>query len=134
MRDYKKNNQDKIKKYYIENKEKYREYRENKREITILYMKDYYSNNLDKRKKYLEENKESFRVKRNISEKKRRDGDSLYRLKIYVRNRIWFYLKKNPLLVDCSYAYPENWSIPFERKIIQRDKNSYGGYTHLRGQ
>jgi hypothetical protein len=46
----------------------------------------------------------------------------------------WFYLKKNPLLVDCSYAYPENWSIPFKRKIIQRDKNNYGGYTHLRGQ
>ena len=122
MRDYKKNNQDKIKKYYIENKEKYREYRENKREITILYMKDYYSNNLDKRKKYLEENKESFRVKRNISEKKRRDGDSLYRLKIYVRNRIWFYLKKNVIsknnttfeLVGCA---PSELKIYLEQKF-----------------
>jgi hypothetical protein len=44
----------------------------------------------------------------------------------------WYYLDKNPLLVDSSYAYPEHWSIPFEKKILQRNKLNYGGYEHLR--
>jgi hypothetical protein len=44
----------------------------------------------------------------------------------------WYYLDKSPLLVDSSYAYPEGWSIPFNKKIIQRNKNNYGGYDYLR--
>ena len=44
----------------------------------------------------------------------------------------WYFLNKTPLLVDCSYAYPESWEIPFNKKIIQRDKNKYGGYEYLR--
>jgi hypothetical protein len=44
----------------------------------------------------------------------------------------WYFLNKTPLLVDCSYAYPESWEIPFKKKIIQRDKNKYGGYEYLR--
>lgn len=44
----------------------------------------------------------------------------------------WYYLNKSPLLVDSSYAYPEGWSIPFTKKIIQRNKLNYGGYEYLR--
>jgi hypothetical protein len=44
----------------------------------------------------------------------------------------WYYLDKSPLLVDSSYAYPEGWSIPFDKKIIQRNKTNYGGYDYLR--
>ncbi len=44
----------------------------------------------------------------------------------------WYYSKLNPLLVDCSYAYPEGWQIPFGKKIIQRNKMNYGGYEYLR--
>jgi hypothetical protein len=44
----------------------------------------------------------------------------------------WYYLNKSPLLVDSSYAYPEGWSIPFDKKIIQRNKTNYGGYDYLR--
>jgi hypothetical protein len=44
----------------------------------------------------------------------------------------WYYLNRNPLLLDSSYVYPEGWSIPFTKKIIQRNKSSYGGYEYLR--
>jgi hypothetical protein len=44
----------------------------------------------------------------------------------------WYYLNKSPLLLDSSYAYPEGWSIPFDKKIIQRNKTNYGGYDYLR--
>jgi hypothetical protein len=46
----------------------------------------------------------------------------------------WYYLKKNPLIVDCSYAYPEGWEIPFSKKILQRNKQNYGGYEYLRNK
>lgn len=124
MREYKKNNPEKIKEYYLENIEKYREYRESKKETTKLYMKDYYVNNLERRKEYLEKNKKIVNIKRNISEKKRRDNNSLYKLKVYVRNRIWFYLKKNNVtqkntsfeLVGCS---PQELKIHLEEKFTQ---------------
>lgn len=32
-----------------------------------------------------------------------------------------------------SYLYPEGWSIPFEPKIILRDKSKHGGHESLRG-
>ena len=82
MREYKKNNSQKIKDYYVNNQEKYQEYRDSKKELTKDYMKSYYINNLENRKKYLEETKDIRNSKRNISEKKRRIEDSLYRLKI----------------------------------------------------
>lgn len=44
----------------------------------------------------------------------------------------WFYLNKSPLIVDCDYAYPEDWDIPFTKKILQRNKAKYGGYEYLR--
>lgn len=44
----------------------------------------------------------------------------------------WYYLNKNVLGVHPKYAYPESWNLPFEKIIIQRDKNHYGGYDYLR--
>jgi hypothetical protein len=121
MREYKKNNSEKLKKYYLENSEKYKDYRESKKEIQKDYMKDYYRNNLEKRKNYLEKNKEKIKLKRNISEKNKRDSDLLYKLKTYVRNRIIFYLKRNKItkktktfdIVGCT---------PYELKIFLESK------------
>lgn len=122
MREYKKNNPEKIKDYFLRNKDSYQEYRDSKKEEIKSYMKDYYKNNLEKRKKYLEKNKEILSLKRNNSEKKRRDSDSLYKLKIYMRNRIWFYLKKTDIrkknttfeLVGCN---PHELKIYLEQKF-----------------
>jgi hypothetical protein len=36
----------------------------------------------------------------------------------------WYYSQKNPLKLPMSYAYPEAYKEPFERKIIQIEKNS----------
>ena len=44
----------------------------------------------------------------------------------------WYFKDINPLLVNPGYSYPEGWSIPFDSKIIQRDKNKFGGYDYLR--
>ena len=33
-----------------------------------------------------------------------------------------------------SYLYPEGWSIPFQTKILIRDKNKYGGHSLLRNK
>jgi hypothetical protein len=44
----------------------------------------------------------------------------------------WYFLDKNPLVMDCGYAYPSNIDVPFEKKIIQRNKMDYGGYEFLR--
>ncbi len=122
MREYKKNNPEKIKDYFLRKKDIYKEYRDSKKEEIKSYMKDYYKNNLENRKKYLEKNKEILSFKRNNSEKKRRDNDSLYKLKIYMRNRILFYLKKNDIrknnttfeLVGCT---PQELKIYLEQKF-----------------
>ena len=44
----------------------------------------------------------------------------------------WYYVDRNPLLLDSSYAYPESSNLPFDRKIIQIDKNKHGGHSYLR--
>jgi hypothetical protein len=44
----------------------------------------------------------------------------------------WYFKDKNPLLLEPSYAYPELWDLPIEKKIIQLDKNKYGGHNYLR--
>ena len=33
-----------------------------------------------------------------------------------------------------SYGYPEDWELPFEKKIIIRDKNKFGGHDFLRNR
>jgi hypothetical protein len=95
MREYKKNNPQKIKEYYIQNQEKYQQYRDSKKDLTKKYMKSYYNNNLENRKKYLEKIKVGRNIKRNIFEKNKRENDPLHKLRIYMRNRIGFYVKKN---------------------------------------
>lgn len=37
-------------------------------------------------------------------------------------------------LLHPGYVYPEGWELPFEKKIIMRDKRRYGGHNSLRGQ
>lgn len=36
-------------------------------------------------------------------------------------------------IISPAYLYPEGWDIPFEKKIIIRDKTKYGGHDMLRG-
>lgn len=51
----------------------------------------------------------------------------------------WYYKDKNPLTLDISYAYPESElsnfigkNIQVDKKILQVDKNKYGGHQNLR--
>lgn len=44
----------------------------------------------------------------------------------------WYYMDKNPLILDSSYAYPESSNIPFDKKIVQIDKIKSGGHVFLR--
>lgn len=44
----------------------------------------------------------------------------------------WYYKDKNPLIVHPGYSYPEMWNLRFDKKIINIDKNKYGGHQHLR--
>jgi hypothetical protein len=44
----------------------------------------------------------------------------------------WYYYQRQPIMLDPGYAYPESWNIPFKRKIIQLDKNKFGGHEALR--
>lgn len=44
----------------------------------------------------------------------------------------WYYKSKNPLALNPEYAYPESWENAFSKKIIQLDKNNYGGHDYLR--
>ena len=36
-------------------------------------------------------------------------------------------------MLSPEYLYPEGWSLPFEPKILLRDKHKYGGHGLLRG-
>ena len=44
----------------------------------------------------------------------------------------WYFKDKNPLLMSPSYAYPESWSLPFKKIIVQMDKTKFGTYDELR--
>jgi hypothetical protein len=99
-------------------------------------MKEYYNNNLEKRKKYLENTKEERRIKRNLFEKLKRDTDPVYKLKIYVRNRIGFYIKKTDItkrnrtfqLVGCS---PLELKLFLEQKFIEGMSWENQGKWHI---
>ncbi|MDD3266706.1 MAG: family 6 glucosyltransferase [Burkholderiales bacterium] len=41
-------------------------------------------------------------------------------------------IKDSLHILSPSYLYPEGWDIPFDKKIILRDKNKYGGHESLR--
>ena len=136
MREYKKNNPEKLKEYYLENQEKYKQYRESKKDVMKSYLKDYYQNNLKKRKIYLEITKDGRKLKRNISEKIRRESDSLFKIKIYVRNRIGFYLKRNGItkknntfiLVGCT---PQYLKLFLEQKFTEGMSWDNQGQWHI---
>ena len=136
MREYKKTNPHKIKSYYITNQEKYKKYRELKKEQSKVYMKNYYVSNLENRKKYLEETKEIRNLKRNIVEKLKRKSDPLHRLKIYLRNRLAFYLKKKSFtkknttfnIVGCT---PQELKIYLEQKFIEGMSWENQGEWHI---
>jgi hypothetical protein len=44
----------------------------------------------------------------------------------------WYFKNINPLILNPGYAFPESSALDFEKKIIQRNKMNYGGYSFLR--
>jgi hypothetical protein len=44
----------------------------------------------------------------------------------------WYFSKRNPKLLAPSYAYPDVADPPYEKKILQLDKNKFGGHDYLR--
>lgn len=44
----------------------------------------------------------------------------------------WYYKSRNVLKLNSGYAYPENWNKTIDKKIIQLDKNRFGGHNFLR--
>lgn len=45
-----------------------------------------------------------------------------------------YILYQKYVLLSPAYAYPENENLPFDCKILIRDKSRYGGHSFLRGQ
>jgi len=45
-----------------------------------------------------------------------------------------YMLDKNPKILSPAYGYPEGRKLPFEPRIIIRDKNKYGGHSFLRNE
>lgn len=43
----------------------------------------------------------------------------------------WYLMYNKPLLLGVEYSSPEGWGIP-NSKIMNRDKNKFGGYNNLR--
>lgn len=48
-------------------------------------------------------------------------------------NNNWSSIKTQVNLLTPDYLYPDGWQLPFEPKIILRDKSKYGGHNLLRG-
>jgi hypothetical protein len=43
-------------------------------------------------------------------------------------------LNRNPKILSPAYGYPEERKLPFQPKIVIRDKNKYGGHAFLRDE
>lgn len=43
-----------------------------------------------------------------------------------------YILDKKIKILGCDYIYPEGWNIPFDKKILVRDKSKYGKINNLR--
>lgn len=43
-----------------------------------------------------------------------------------------YLLHRRVLKLNPAYGYPEKWNLPFEKKIVIRDKRVYGGHVFLR--
>jgi hypothetical protein len=48
-------------------------------------------------------------------------------------NNNYLEIKDRLHILTPAYLYPENWDLPFEKKIVLRDKNKFGGHSLLRG-
>jgi hypothetical protein len=46
----------------------------------------------------------------------------------------WYMKDRKPLHLNPGYAYPEGWKLPFTIRLLQRDKNRFGGHAFLRKQ
>jgi hypothetical protein len=44
----------------------------------------------------------------------------------------WYYHSRNVTALSPSFAYPENTSFPFQKRILQLDKSKFGGHEYLR--
>lgn len=49
----------------------------------------------------------------------------------HLNNYMWKYCGEYKILSP-AYLYPEGWDLPFEEIITVRDKNRFGGHSHLR--
>jgi hypothetical protein len=121
--------------YYVENKKDILEYQikynsENKNKI-LERKKEYYQDNKDKSKKYRLENRE----KRNLSIKKRKESDSLFKLKENIRTSIYVsfsrsgYTKKSRTheILGCSFEdFKNHLESKFESWMTW---NNYGLYN-----
>lgn len=47
-------------------------------------------------------------------------------------NRYFWECEERVKKLSASYAYPEDWELPFEKKILIRDKMKFGGHGYLR--
>lgn len=45
----------------------------------------------------------------------------------------YIYIYNKYKLLSPEYAYPEDWNLPFHKKILILDKNKFGGHAFLRG-
>ena len=113
MRDYKKNNPQKVKNYYVENQEKYKQYRDSKKDLNKDYMKSYYLDNLENRKQYLEETKEDRKIKRKEYNKKNSNILKEKRKKYYTINK------------EKISEYNKNYRKNNIEKEVERWKNYY---------
>ena len=113
MREYKKNNPEKIKEYYLKNQEKYKNYREYNKDTIKLYMKDYYINNQIKIKEYIEKNSE-------ISKQKRKEY-YIKNINLLKKKRKEYYIKNKEKISEYNKNYRKN---NIEKETI-RVKNYY---------
>jgi len=87
MKNYKKNNSEKLKEYYLKNQEVYKQYRESKKDLNKVYMKDYYKNNLSKLKEYRQKNAELLKEKLKQYKEKNNEKLKQKRKEYYIKNK-----------------------------------------------
>jgi hypothetical protein len=113
MRNYKKNNSEKLNEYYLKNKENYKNYRESNKDLIKIYMKDYYISNQSKRKEYNEKNSEIFKEKRKEYNEKNSD--------LLKKKRKEYYFKNKEKISEYNKNYRKN---NIDKELI-RVKNYY---------
>lgn len=70
------------------------------------------------------------KLKNNIEKDERNGAIALWHDESHLNNYI---LNHSYKLLDPSYAYPEGWQLPFDKKILILDKSLHGGHDYLRG-